>query len=513
MNGSELVMRTLVANGVDVCFMNPGTSEMRFVSALDDVPEMRGVLCLFEGVCAGAADGYARVTGRPACALFHLGPGLANGLANLHNARKARSPVIALVGEHTTSHLRFDAPLSADIAVFARAVSDDVRAVRSSGDLSEAIAATIRAARRPPGQVSAMIVPSDVSWSAVQAEIPRVPQSPRAMVNDARVNRAAELLKAAGAWILLGGTAVNPSALGRAAAIARATGACVAIARNVPKIASGRGRFQPPQVPYFPERALEFFAGARNLILVESETPVSFFGYPDLPGCMIPESCATLQLARRDEDGTAALEMLADVCARGTTATIPEPAPAAGPASGSLTVEEIGVALAWSMPENALLSEEAVSSAAPVLRQLGSAAPFEWMPVTGGSIGQGLPLAVGAAIAAPDRKVIALEGDGSGMYTPQALWTMAREKLDVLILIIANRRYAILDVEMRRAGVTEMGPRAEAMIDISNPELKWTDIARAMDVAAVRVETPEDLRKHLCSGMRERGPMLIEAVV
>ena len=270
MNGSEFVMRALAANGVNVCFMNPGTSEMRFVAALDEIPEIRGVLCLFEGVCAGAADGYARVTGRSGCALFHLGPGLANGLANLHNARKARSPVIALVGEHTTSHLKFDAPLSADIAAFARTVSDSVQSVGSCGELAGAVARTIADASRPPGQVAALIVPADISWSPVRGEIPLVPPPVRGMPDDARIAAAADLARRPGTWILLGGTAVNRRALYAAAAIEQSTGARVAIARNVPKVASGRGLFQPPQVPYFPEKALEFFASAENMMLVES---------------------------------------------------------------------------------------------------------------------------------------------------------------------------------------------------------------------------------------------------
>ncbi len=507
-------MRALAANGVNVCFMNPGTSEMRFVAALDAIPEMRAVLCLFEGVCAGAADGYARVAGRSGCALFHLGPGLANGLANLHNARKARSPVIALVGEHTTSHLKFDAPLSADIAAFAQTVSDSVESVGSGGELARAMERTIANAGRPPGQVAAIIIPADISWSSVPGEIPRAPAVVRTMPDDTRTAAAADLVRKPGAWILLGGTALNPRALRSAAAIEQRTGARVAIARNVPKVASGRGLFQPPQVPYFPEKAIEFFGSAENLILVEAETPVSFFGYPEMPGCMIPESCRTFQLARRDEDGTAALEALAERCgALRSEVLISDPAPVASRASGMLTLDDIGATLAVMMPENAIVSEEAVSSAAVLLKHLRSAAPFEWMPVTGGSIGQGLPVAVGAAIARPDRKVIALEADGSGMYTAQALWTMARENLDVLIIIIANRRYAILDIEMRRAGVSEMGARADAMIDISRPELQWTAIARGMGVDGVLAETVEDFRKHLCASLKERGPKLIEAVI
>lgn len=514
MNGSEFLMRSLVANGVDVCFMNPGTSEMRFVAALDTIPEMRGILCLFEGVCAGAADGYARVTGRAGCALFHLGPGLANGLSNLHNARKARSPIVAIVGEHTTDHLRYDAPLSADIAAFARTVSDTVSYVRSTAELPEAVATALIEAVRPPGQVSTIVIPADVSWLPIESSIPRPAIPATRNVDDARIAEAADRVRRPGAWILLGGKALNAAALHCAAAIEQKTGSRVAIARNVPKVASGRGVYLPPQVPYFPERAIEFFAGAQNLILVESETPVSFFGYPGLPGRMIPPSCNVFQLASREEDGTGALESLAEFCGASRSAvTINDPPAPALRTSGALTIEDIGAALASAMPEHALVSEEAVSTAAPLLKQLRAAAPFEWMPVTGGSIGQGLPVAVGAAIACPDRKVIALEADGSGMYTSQALWTMVREDLDVLIVIIANRRYAILDIEMRRAGVAQIGDKAERMIDISRPELRWTDIARGMGVDAVRVDTVEDLRKHLCAGLRHRGPRLIEAII
>jgi acetolactate synthase I/II/III large subunit len=487
---------------------------MRFVAALDEVPEMRGVLCLFEGVCAGAADGYARMTGRTGCALFHLGPGLANGLSNLHNARKARSSVIAIVGEHTTSHLKFDAPLSADVAAFARPVSDSVLRVESSAELCAAVRETIRHAVQPPGKIASIIIPADISWSPIDAAVPSVETPQRTRPDDKRIDEAAKLVRQSGAWILLGGTSVNAQALRSAAAIAHATGASVAIARNVPRIASGRGLFQPPQVPYFPERALEFFAGAENLLLVESETPVSFFGYPGLPGCMMPDSCSVFQLAWRDEDGTAALENLAELC--GTSPGGVVIADASAPVarvSSPLTLDDMGIALATMMPDGAIVSEEAVSSAAVLLKHLRAAAPFEWMPVTGGSIGQGLPVAVGAAIACPGRKVIALEADGSGMYTPQALWTMARERLDVLVVIIANRRYAILDIEMRRAGVAEIGPRADAMIDIARPELRWHEIARGMGVEAVRAETVEDFRMHLCAGLRERGPRLIEALI
>jgi len=516
MTGAEVLLQTLAASGVEICFMNPGTSEMRFVAALDRVPEMRGVLCLFEGVCTGAADGYARMAGKPAATLLHLGPGLANGLANLHNARKARSPVVNIIGEHSTWHQKYDAPLSADIEAFARPVSGFVRVARGVEDIAAAAGETIAASNGPPGQVATLIVPADFSWTEGQSGADLQvcggsPDPPPALSDDAICN-AAKLLRAPGTALLLGGRCGRAHALELAGRLHRHTGVAVFLERSTPLVAAGRGRFQPPTVPYFPEPAIAALAGVRDLILVESQPPVSFFGYPNTPSYLLPEGCVVHTLAERGQDGTAALTALVVECGAPQAGWQAE-TPAPHPPEGALTLDALGAILAARMPENAILSEEMVSSSGPVLPHLIRAAPHDRMPVTGGSIGQGLPVAVGAACACPDRKVIALEADGSAMYTLQALWTMARENLNVTTIIFANRRYQILDIEMRRTGTASFGKTADAMMDIGRPALDFVQLAAGMGVPATRATTAEEFDRQLEEALAMDGPRLIEAVL
>lgn len=497
-----------MAGGVDTCFMNPGTSEMHFVAALDRVPGLRGVLCLFEGVCSGAADGYARATGRPAATLLHLGPGLGNGLANFHNARKARSPIVSIVGEHATAHLQVDAPLTSDIQAFARTVSKHVRVATSADDVGPAASETIAAAWGPPGQVAMLIVPADYSWSETDVQGHTVARPARPVPP---VDGVVRLLREPGTAILLGGNAVSFRALAAAGRISAATGARVITARNVAKIAAGRACFPAPQVPYFPEAALPFLADVKNLILVESERPVSFFAYPHTPSYMTSDECVDHVLATRSEDGTAALEALADGLPPARIGDVE--VPAAPMSDEALTLDHIGLTLAALLPENSLIADEMVSSAGRILGHLKAAAPHEFMPVTGGSIGQGLPVAVGAAIARPDRKVIALEADGSAMYTPQALWTMSRENLDITAVILANGRYRILDVEMQRTGAQGFGAGSNNMIDIGRPDLDFVRLSEGMGVEASRAATARQFTEQFRDAVRKRGPRLIEAAI
>ncbi len=511
--GADILLQTLLVNGIDTCFMNPGTSEMHFVAALDRVRAMRGVLCLFEGVCSGAADGYARVTGRPAATLLHLGPGLGNALANFHNARKARSPIVSIVGEHSLSHLKHDAPLSANIETFARAVSDRVRTCGNANELGADAAAAIADAIEPPGQIAMLIVPADLSWSPAVGVGATVAQPVRGAASSEVVRRIAALVRKPHTALLLGGSALNPRGLHAAARLCAATGARVYIARNVPRVWSGRGRFQPRQIPYFPEPAIEMLRDLENLILVEAKAPVSFFGYPGVPGTLAPDTCAISTLAALNEDGPASLEALADECGASSAAPVFKSDPVAAPNDGHLTLDNLGRVVAAHLPENALISEEMVSSGAPVLAHLANAAQHEWMPVTGGSIGQALPVAVGAAIACPHRKVIALEADGSAMYTPQALWTMARENLNVLTVIFANHRYRILDIELQRTGATGFGEIANNMIDIGRPDLDWVSLAHGMGVSATRATTTAEFNAQFRDAVAAAGPRLIEAVI
>jgi acetolactate synthase-1/2/3 large subunit len=515
MTGAEVLLQTLSSYGIDVCFMNPGTSEMRFVAALDRVPQMRGVLCLFEGVCTGAADGYARMAGKPAATLLHLGPGLANGLANLHNARKARSPVVNIVGEHATWHQKYDAPLSADIESFARPVSGFVRVARNVADVGSAAAEAIIAAYGPPGQIASLIIPADFSWTDTCGADLRIrggsPDPPAAASGEALCN-AASLLSQPGTALLLGGSCGSARALEAAGRLHAHTGVAVFLERSTPCVSAGRGRFQPPTIPYFPEPAISALAEVRNLILVESQPPISFFGYPNTPSYLLPEGCVVHTLAERSHDGTAALEALVANCGA-PPAHWQAKAPAPHIADGPLTTDAIGAILASRMPENAILSEEMVSSSGGVLPHLIYAPPHDRMPVTGGSIGQGLPVAVGAACACPDRKVIALEADGSAMYTIQALWTMARENLNVTTVIFANRRYQILDIEMRRTGTSSFGKTADSMMDIGRPTLDFVQLAAGMGVAATRAATAAEFDRQLQDALAVAGPRLIEAVL
>jgi acetolactate synthase-1/2/3 large subunit len=513
MDGAECLIRTLSENGIGICFMNPGTSEMRFVNALDRVPEMRGMLCLFEGVCAGAADGYGRIAGKPAATLLHLGPGLANGLCNFHNARKARTPVVSIVGEHTRQHLRYDAPLSADIEAFARTVSEHVRVARDPAGLGCEISGTIAAAVAPPGQVATLIIPADVSWSEVEASGPGVAPARRPLPAPETIGQAARLLRSPGAALLLGGTALSARAVAAAGRLAAHTGALVFADRNAPRMVWGRRGFLPRLMPYFPEAALEALAGVRNMVLVETQAPVSFFGYPETPSYLLPEGCPVSVLAARSEDGTSALEALAEECGAGPGAALANPSPKAEPGEAPLTCEAIGDALAALMPEGAIVSDETVSAQPILVERLRAAAPFERMPVTGGAIGQGLPVALGAACAAPDRKVVALEADGSAMYTLQALWTMARERLDVVTVIFANRRYRILEIEMQRAGIATPGPAAQAMMDIGRPDLDFVRMAEGLGVPATRAATVQEFWAQFRAAVETRGPVLIEAVL
>ncbi len=513
-----MLLRTLLSGGVDVCFMNPGTSEMQFVAALDRVPGMRGVLCLFEGVCSGAADGYARMLRKPAATLLHLGPGLANGLANFHNARKARSPIVSVVGEHSTQHLKYDAPLSADIQTFAAGVSNEIITPQSACQLGEAASAAIAAARRPPGQIAHLIIPADFSWS----EAGKPGEQPQEV--DRRAPAATVMKDIAGLLHLgpevsfvLSGTALLDDALYAAGQLAGRFGVRVFAHRNGARLSSGRGRFQPPRVAYFPEPAIEMLAGTKHLVLVEAAEPVSFFGYPNTPSLLTPPDAQVHVLASVPDDGAIALKALVELSGAGNTRprlSTDTPLPwSEAFAAEPITPDLIGRIVAEFLPENAIVVDEAISSAEPVGRQLLRADAHECLPVTGGSIGQGLPVGVGAAVACPDRKVVVLEADGSAMYTFQSLWTMAREQLDVTVVIFNNRRYRILDVEMQRTGANGFGAIANDMIDIGRPNLDFVKMSEALGVAATRANTAGELRAQFAEAIRSRGPRLIEALM
>ena len=515
MNGAESLVRTLLAGGVEVCFTNPGTSEMHFVAALDQVPGMRCVLGLFEGVVTGAADGYFRMAERPASTLLHLGPGLANGLANLHNARKAHSGVVNIVGEHATDHIALDAPLTSDIEGLAAPMSHWVRTSRTSRDVAGDGADAIQAARQPPGQVATLILPADTAWGEADgvATTPAPPE--RAAVSDDAVDRAAELLRnGRPTTLLMGGVGLRGKNLELAGRIAAKTGCGILAESFNTRIERGAGRVQVNRIPYVVDRALEVVDKAGQLVLVGARPPVAFFAYPGKPGRLTKDDTPIAELAGAADDIDAALEALADALGARET----EPAHVADgfrpqPMDEAISPAAIAPVLGAMLPEGAIVVDESVTTGRDFFPATAGVPPHDWINNRGGSIGYGLPVAVGAAIACPDRKVVALEGDGSAMYTPQALWTMARENLDITVLVFANRSYQILRAELGNVGVQNPGPRAIDMLSLDRPALNWVDLARGMGVEAESVEDTGDLLRALEAGLRSGGPYLIELLM
>jgi acetolactate synthase-1/2/3 large subunit len=513
MNGAESLIRTARAAGLELCLANPGTTELPLVAALDREPGMRAVLGLFEGVCTGAADGYARMAERPALTLLHLGPGFANGIANLHNARRARSPVVNLIGDHASWHLPHDAPLTSDIVSLASPVSAWVRSTRSSRELAGDFADAVAAASRPPGGVATLIVPADCQWDAADGPARPRPREAFPRPEAARVEALARRLRESRSpALLLGLGALREAGLRAAARVAAACGAALLCEVFPARIDRGAGRPHVEKLPYFPEHAQERLARCDALLLAGARPPVSFFGYPGVASRLAPAS-SELVLASADEDAAAALFDLAD--ALGAPVRPPAPPAAALPPapSGPLTPAALGAVLARLQPEGAIVVDEGATSAAAYFGMAEAAPPHAYLALTGGAIGQGLPCATGAALACPGRKVIALQADGSGLYTLQALWTQAREQLDVVTLICANRSYRILQLELARAGIAEPGAKARALTDLSHPALDWTALARGFGVPASRAASAEELARTLAAALASPGPSLIEAVL
>lgn len=513
MNGAEALVHTLVDCGVEVCFANPGTSEMQLVAALDGQPKLRAILCLFEGVATGAADGYGRMTDKPAATLLHLGPGLANGGANLHNAKRARAPIVNIIGDHATYHLQYDAPLTSDIEGLARPVSDWVRRSTSPNDLAAAGAEAVEASLVYPGAVATLIAPADHAWEDGVAA-PRRTLKPAPKASDAAIAKAAAALRSKGPnTLFLGGMALREEALFQAGRIAAATGARLFAETFSTRLQRGEGRVPIERLPYFGEWAAGVLKDMTNIVLVGARAPVSFFAYPDKPSVIAPETATMLDLASPRTDALDALRRLADALdAPASPASVqPRFTPPIEP--GKLSPAGVAAALAESMPENAIVSDEAATAGLMLFPLTQGAAKHDWLSLMGGAIGQGLPLAVGAAIACPDRKVIALQADGSGMYTLQALWTMARENLDVVAIILNNGSYAILNIELQRVGVANPGPKALSLLDLKRPELNWVALSEGMGVPAKRTETVEAFRDALIAALASKGPFLIEAMV
>jgi acetolactate synthase-1/2/3 large subunit len=511
MNGAESLVRTLLAGGVEVCFTNPGTSEMHFVAALDRVDGMHCVLCLHETVTTGAADGYYRMTGRPASTLLHLGPGLANALANLHNLKRARSGVVNIVGEHATYHLRHDAILTSDIQAIAKTMSHWVKTSTLQTSVAMDCAEAINAASQPPGQVATLILPADVAWSEAAGPTAPKPAPAFAQVSDASIEAAAKAFKGEGrVLIMLGTRALREDALHQAGKIAAKTGARLSAEVANARLQRGAGRVAVERMPYPISAALEATQGVTHILLVGAKAPVAVFAYPGKPSLLYPPEAEIITLAAPGENVQDALERLADRI--GASKSIPLLNSRKSPdlPKGALNPQSIGAVLCNLLPEQAIVADESITTGRAFFKDTHGAAPHDWLSLTGGSIGEGLPLAVGAAIACPDRKVVALQADGAGMYSLQALWTIARERLDVTICIWANRAYAILKGELIGVGVENPGKRAQDMLSLSNPPLDWVKLAAGMGVEGAHVTSAEAFADVFGAAVRRKGPFLIE---
>ena len=514
-NGAQALMKTLVDAGVEVCFSNPGTSEMHFVAALDDEPKMRAVLALFEGVATGAADGYARMADKPAATLLHLGCGLGNGLANLHNARKGKVPVVNIVGDHATYHVKYDAQLQSDIETVARNVSPGfVRTARSTETLCQDAAEAIAAARSAPGQVATLILPADVSWG--EGRQPAAPLAPPAppVAEDSTVAAIAEAIRSGKKTaLLMGGRALREPAMLEAAKLAAHNGVTLLAETFPTRMERGAGLPKVERLAYLAELATVQLTDVDHLVLVDAKAPVSFFAYPGKQSYLVPDHCTVHTLAAPDQDVPGSLGKLNEVL--GASQAEPQLQPAKRPVRprGKLTAEKVCKAVGHLLPENAIIVDESITSGLMLSVMTEGAPRHDLLTLTGGAIGQGLPNAVGAAVACPDRPVLALVGDGSSMYTIQSLWTMAREQLDVTTIIFNNASYSVLNIELERVGAEEAGAKAKSQLDLRGPVLNFAKMAQGMGVHSVRVDTAEDMNKALEYALSMPGPHLIEVMI
>ncbi len=511
--GAEQLVSTLADCGVTACFANPGTSEMHLVTALDGEPRIHSVLCLFEGVATGAADGFARIAGHPAMTLLHLGPGYLNGGANIHNARRANSPMVNVIGDHAVPHRKYDAPLASNITGLAAPNSAWIKSVESVGQAAGLAAQAWAASFGPaPGPVS-LVLPADSAWETSEIKPISLPTQPTLRAPDIeQIEKAAAALKAAKKpALLINGTALLDEGL-LAAARLKAAGIMMLTDTFVARQARGAGRFTPDRLQYFGEMALAQLDGCDLLLLAGTKAPVAFFAYPDKPSLLVPEGCHTFSLGGGDVDSAAALIALANVigaeaCAPAASLNMPEIE------AGDLNPGNIGAAIAHHMPEHTIVADDGVTGSLAAFVPTATARPHDWLMLTGGAIGMGMPLALGAAVAAPDRKVLCLSGDGAGMYTNQALWSMARESADVVTVIFVNHSYRILNIELYRTGAGTPGPTSQAMLNLGAPEIDWVKLAEAQGVPAEQATTAQEFADALQRGFASDGPYLIAAIV
>jgi acetolactate synthase-1/2/3 large subunit len=508
-------MKTLIENGVEVCFGNPGTSEMHLVDAIAKTDQMKGILGLFEGVVTGAADGYARMARKPAATLLHLGPGLANGAANIHNAQRARSPMINIIGQHALDHLQYESPLKSDVEAIASPFCDHVKTTTDVNELSADTATAIAAANGVVGKIASLIVPADIAWSETDnAKVVKATQVIADTASNALLEQAIDWLGSEKTTaLLIDDACLFGEALVNAGRIARATGATLLCPTFYARAQRGAGTVPVLRIPYFAEDATAALESFQQVILIGSRVPVSFFAYPGKPSWLLPDGCDIMTLTEQDQDSPQALKRLAAALKVSAGDYDAHPSQLPEVPQGPLTPESAAACIARHMPVDSIVVDEGITSSFPAYSITAGAARHDWLTVTGGSIGQGLPAAVGCAVACPNRKVISLEGDGSAMYTVQALWTMANQDLDITVVLYANHSYKILNVEMIRVGVEAPSPKASEMLEIEGPCLDWVALTTGMGLPVSEATTAAEFEEQIAKAMAAKGPQLIIATV
>ncbi len=510
MNGARALIRTLVDAGVDTCFTNPGTSEMHFVAALDDVPEMRGILCLFEGVVTGAADGYARMADKPAATLLHLAPGLGNGLANLHNARRAGTPMVNIVGDHATDYGR-DVFLSADIETVARNLAGWIGAPKTSAEVGRLAAEAVAAANGAPNQIATLILPADTSWADGASPAAPLTPHPRGTVATDRIDQIAAVLRSGEpVAVIVGGTTTREAGLRAVSRIGAHTGAKVLCECFPTRLERGAGLPAVERLGYLGEFVQLQLDGIRHVVLVDADSPASFFAYPDKATDLLPTGCDIHVLAGPADDGIGALEALAEAVGAPVGSEVIQELDRPDRPTGALDPETLAAGIANLLPEGAVVVDESATAGLWTTLATAGAPRHDLLTLTGGAIGYGLPAATGAAVACPERPVVSLEADGSGMYTIQSLWTQARQDLNVTTVVYNNHAYDILNLELARTGAGEPGPKAKAMFDLHGPDLDFVKLAAGMGVPGSRPATAEEFCDAFEMALAEPGPYLIE---
>lgn len=513
--GAQHILTGLSDAGIELIFTNPGTTEIYFVDALGKVPIPRPVLTLTEAVAAGAADGAARIGGQPTALLLHLGPGLANAIAYLHNAKRAHSPIVVVVGDHSQGVANQDPPLASDIDSLAHTFSKAViHVTQHEHPRHSAARAGYIAVDATPGIVT-LIVPSDLSWSETN-DIPRLQRPPRTPLNtpESTLERAsAALIEPDGTAVIVGGDLLRTEGQETLERLTRCQNLTVWANTFPARMDRGYGRPRVRRLPYLPEMAIAALENTRRVVIAGGANPVPFFGYPHLPDRLVTEECEIITLTSDPSAAPSSIAALMpnaeELTLLGSThiepATKDDDNAALNPANFASVVAEL-------LPADTIVVDESNTLGLNLEEATANAAAHTWLPaLTGGAIGHGLGMAIGAALAAPERRVLALIADGSSLYTPQALWTHASETLNITTVILSNRSYGILNFELHRLGSEAETEGAKRLLSLSPPSIDHIRLATGFGVPAARASTVGELIDALTSAWLSRGPSLIEA--